>query len=249
MYEKEISVLRAVLISCSIVLVVMIYFIITVIRQQRKKRQLYKEKLRVEINTLEKERKRIAADLHDELGPLLSSVRLQIQCVEPNLEEDKEIIENSTRHIDSILQRLREIANDLMPGVLLRKGLSAAVVEFSNRINNSGSSLKIKCTTEELNLSDPEKQVHIYRLVQEIIQNAIKHSEGNNMDLSIKQADGKILINASDNGKGFDYDTTLKNGAGLGLTNMISRVEMLKGSLDVKSRLSKGTSIAIEIEN
>src|ERR1700733_12989933 len=109
---------------------VLLYFIITAIRYQRRSLRMHKERIQAEIDTLENERKRIASDLHDELGPLLSAVKLQINNLETTDPEDILAIDKSSKYIDSIITKLREISNDLMPNTLLRKGLKNAIVEF-----------------------------------------------------------------------------------------------------------------------
>src|SRR6478609_1946704 len=96
-----------------IVGIVISYFIISAIRYQRRSLRLHKERIRAEIDTLENERKRIAADLHDELGPLLSSVKLQINSRETTDPADLLVVEKTSRYIDSIITKLREISNDL----------------------------------------------------------------------------------------------------------------------------------------
>src|SRR5215510_13650786 len=97
----------------AIVGIVLLYFVITIIRYQRRSLRLHKEKIQAEIDTLENERKRIASDLHDELGPILSAVKLQINNLESDNEGDKKLIEKSSQHIDTIIARLREISNNL----------------------------------------------------------------------------------------------------------------------------------------
>src|SRR5438046_3045387 len=130
MDSNETKIYIAVLIAAVIIGIILVYFIISIIHHHRRSMVLYKEKIQVEMTTLEKERKRIASDLHDELGPLLSSVRLQIGCIESKDEDDIMIVSQSSRHIDTILDRLREISNNLMPHVLMRKGLVFAIQEF-----------------------------------------------------------------------------------------------------------------------
>jgi signal transduction histidine kinase len=208
---------------------------------------LYKEKLEIEINTLEKERKRIAADLHDELGPLLSSVRLQIACLETQDKEDLEILEASRKHIDTVLVRLREIANDLMPTVLLRKGLQEALREFINSINAGSVALKIDYEVDMPDLNDLAREIHIFRILQEIIHNAIKHSKAGKLRIRIEKKEGQLLINVQDNGQGFDADKMLASGTGHGLSNIYSRIDVLKGYIHIKSKKEKGTEISMEI--
>ena len=130
--EKEYY--NSIIIVVIIVGIVLLYFIITAIRYQRRSLRLHKERIQAEIDTLENERKRIAADLHDELGPLLSAVKLQINNLETTDPGDMQVVEKSSQYIDTIITKLREISNDLMPNTLLRKGLKNAIVEF---IDNS----------------------------------------------------------------------------------------------------------------
>lgn len=247
MHGQETSILTAVIITCAVVALIMVYFIIIMVKHQRRNRALYKEKLEVEIRTLENERKRIAADLHDELGPLLSSVRLQINCVQANEEEDKKILVKSAVHIDSILHRLREIANDLMPGVLLRKGLVPAVREFVNGLNVTHTALKIEFNATDVEIPDAGRTIHLYRITQEIIHNAIRHSGGSLLKLDYAVKGKNLVINATDNGVGFDAEEVLKKGKGLGMSNMLSRVELLHGYFHAESKANKGATINIEI--
>ena len=123
MDTQETKVYIAALIAAGVLGVILIYFIITMIRQQRKTQRLNLEKIEAEIRTLEKERKRIASDLHDDLGPLLSAIRFKINAVDLINDDDKVLIENASQHIDDTLNRVREISFDLMPNTLIRKGL------------------------------------------------------------------------------------------------------------------------------
>src|ERR1700754_4780894 len=111
--EKELY--NAILIIVGVVGIILVYFIITIIRYQRRSLRLHKEKIQAEIDTLEKERKRIALDLHDELGPLLSAIKLQINSLDTNDPQDQELIGKSSTHLDTIIKKLREISNNLMP--------------------------------------------------------------------------------------------------------------------------------------
>jgi len=135
MDASETSFYTAVLIASIVLLLIVGYFIVTIIRQQKRNKELYKSKILAEIATLEKERRRIAADLHDELGPVLSSVKLRMNCLDIESEEDKEELEKINRHVDDIIKRMRDISNDLMPSVLARKGLVAAMEEFIENIS------------------------------------------------------------------------------------------------------------------
>jgi len=247
MHGQETSLLVALIISCSIVFLIMGYFIIANVRHHRRNRQLYKEKLSIEISTLEKERKRVAADLHDELGPMLSAVRLQIQTVNSMDKEDEAMLAQSAKYIDRILLRVRGIANDLMPSVLVRKGLVQAVEEFTNGINDTEKKLHIEFSSTSPVKMETERAVHVYRIVQEIIHNCLRHADAGLLSISIVEMDHKLLVQAVDDGKGFDADRVIKYGTGHGLSNLLSRVDMLNGYIQIKSRTGSGASITIEI--
>ena len=246
MDAKEAKVYIAILITAGVIAIILVYFIVTILRQQKKNLTLHKEKIQAEINTLESERKRIASDLHDELGPVLSSVRLQLGCLNTEDEEDISIVRKSQEHMDNILQRLREISNDLMPNVLLRKGLVSAISEFAN--NMSGiHKIHIDFRGEENLSTSNAVNIHLYRIVQEIIHNTIKHAKAQNLAINIQQVNDRIVLQTRDDGIGFDYETLQKKGMGLGLSNMTSRLEILKGNIYNESSPGKGTAYTIEI--
>src|SRR3569833_1372485 len=112
MDAKETSFYTAILIVCAVVGVIIFYFIVSIIRQQRRAVRLYKQSLLTEITTLEKERSRMASDLHDEVGPLLSAVKLKIASLDVN-EEDEQEIEKTNEQIDKLITRMREISFNL----------------------------------------------------------------------------------------------------------------------------------------
>jgi signal transduction histidine kinase len=237
---------NSILIIVSIVGIVLLYFIITAIRYQRRSLRLHKERIRAEIDTLENERKRIAADLHDELGPLLSSVKLQINSLETTDPGDLQVVEKSSRYIDSIITKLREISNDLMPNTLLRKGLKNAIVEF---IDNSQDTYKlpVKFICEQDLQLDQDKEINLYRIVQEITHNTLKHAKATMLIIKISIQDNRLFLLTADNGVGFDYFSRIRDNSGLGLRNLQSRTEVMGGEFNCTSSAEKGTSYTIEI--
>ncbi|HMC85095.1 MAG TPA: histidine kinase, partial [Chitinophagaceae bacterium] len=204
MDTKEQEYYNSLVIVLIVVGIVLVYFIITAIRYQRRSLRLHKERIKAEIDTLENERKRIAADLHDELGPLLSAVKLQINNLDTTGTEDLQAIDKSSRYIDTIITKLREISNDLMPNTLLRKGLKNAIVEF---IDNSQDAYKLPVKficEQDLQLSQ-EKEINLYRIVQEITHNTLKHAKASMFIIKISIQDDRLFLLTADNGIGFDY--------------------------------------------
>lgn len=236
----------AILITCIVVAVVMTYFIATIIRQQRRNIELYKSKILTEITILENERTRIAHDLHDEMGPVLSSVKFRINNIYINTDEDKEEIFYANKHIDNIIQQMRSISNNLFPIVLERKGLIYAMNETIDNIGNPGG-LNIQFSYDDIPELPQDKSVNLYRILQEIIHNTIKHAKASDLKIEITLNNGTLYIVSGDNGQGFDHDSQIMEGSGSGLRSMLSRTEIMGGEMFIESGKKKGTKFIFEI--
>ncbi len=246
MDASQTSIFIAVLITCSILVIVITYFIITIIRQHRKNIELYKSKIRAEITATEKERTRIAHDLHDELGPLLSSIKLRINNLEVASPEDADDMNKVNQGIDNIILQMRSISNDLMPGKLERKGLVAAMKEsIDTMIKPEG--LVIHFTEKNISELSKDKSVHLYRILQEIIHNTIKHAKAKKLKIQLMEKDKTLIVLSEDDGIGFDYNSIIKQSSGLGLRSLLSRTEILGGEMFVESHKGKGTRFIFEI--
>jgi two-component system NarL family sensor kinase len=246
MYPEETRILYATLIAAGVLAILLAFFIITIIKHQRRKLALEKEKLVSEILLLENERSRIAADLHDELGSVISAIKLNLECLNTTDEQDIRILERTGSYIDTTMQKIREISNNLMPKALQKKGLFAAVKEYTEMIDHSGSlSVRCQCPETEPGIS-AENEIHIYRIVQEITNNSIKHALASVIDVQFAMKNNTLLLDITDNGNGFDITEASKK-QGQGLQNIMRRVDMLQGTVYLVSTPSKGTHYAIEI--
>lgn len=245
MHAQEDSLFKFILIICLVLGAVISFFIISLVRQHRRNIEMYKAKIAAEITTLENERARISADLHDDLGPLLSAIKFKISSVETN-EEDGIVIAQSGKHIDEVINKLRLISNNLLPATLLRKGLVYATEEF---IQQAGYTNNLIINFRYGNIPPLPKDiaVNVYRIIQEIIHNSIKHSGAKKLDISLHADENMLLLRCRDSGKGFDQSKVAKDKAGLGLRNLWSRTELLHGEMFLESQLNKGTSYIIEI--
>ena len=245
MDSKETTLLTAIIITAIIIGGIIIYFFLSLLRQHRGNQELYKSKLRAEIDTLEKERSRLAADLHDELGPLLSSAKLKMNCIEVQSEEDQHQLEKVNTHIDEIMRRMREISNDLLPNTLIRKGLVAAI---EGSIENLKSQNKLAILFQPIvKLSiDQDKSIHIYRIIQEVIHNTVKHANASSLNIKLEQKKDKLVLQTDDNGIGYQQDNAVRNTSGLGLRNLLSRTELLRGQMFVETAEGKGTHYTFE---
>lgn len=220
--------------------------------KQRHKHELIQsqnlqEKLRFKavVDSEEKERMRIAKDLHDGLGQMLSTAKLNISSLEDNIVKDDEyLLQNSLKIIDEAVVEVRNISHNLMPTALMNYGLKEAIAEICRRVNESKKIL-IEFDSEkfENNLSK-ETEIIIFRITQEIINNMLKHSKAEkiNIDLSISDNGLKLLI--KDNGVGFNA-SEINNSKGIGWRNIYSRVSILNGEINVNSQEGKGTQIEL----
>ena len=246
MDTHETKVYIAFLIAAAILGVFLVYFITTVISHQRRNQALHKEKINAEINTLEKERQRIASDLHDDLGPMLSAVKLLVNNMTLTTIDDQQTLSRANNYIDGMLVQLRTISNDLMPQALGRKGLVVAVDEFISELNEKRS-MKVRFQSSEGLTVPPAQGIHLYRIIHEVIHNAHKHARASGMDICLENKTNQLILTMNDNGCGFDTKDTAKIQNGLGLKNIMSRVETLKGSVYLDSAPGKGTAYTIEI--
>ena len=246
MGTSETTIFTAIIMTSVILGAVFLYFFISIVRQQRRNNALYKSKILAEITTLENERKRTAADLHDELGPILSAVKFQINSFELKDKDDEENLVKANKNIDTIISRMRGIANDLMPNTLLRKGLVPAM-ESSIEAMNQANRLGIEFSAVPLPDLPENTAINLYRILQEVIHNTIKHARASKLKIELKSMNGQLIILTEDNGIGFDYSGKSKQASGLGLRNLLSRTEILGGSMYVDSKPDKGTRFTFEI--
>lgn len=201
------------------------------------------------IEAEENERKRIAAELHDGVGQLMSAAKMNLSVFEHELtfsdENQKKAFENVINLVDESCREIRSVSHQMMPNGLLKSGLASAVKEFIDKIDSRV--MKVTLYTEGLGERiEANTETVLYRVIQECVNNVLKHSGANHLDISlIKEEDG-IVATIEDNGHGFDL-THKDNFEGIGLKNIISRITYLKGTLDFDSKPGKGTVIAIHV--
>jgi len=211
----------------------------------RVKAEQQEELLRNIVSAQEKERKRIARDLHDEVGAMLSVVKLNVSRIEKITEQDKsKVLAGETKsYLDDVITQVRGISRALLPPSLEKLGLHYALEELANWINKSGQ-INVKCWKggEQVRFSN-KKELAIFRIIQEVINNAIKHAEPTAISINTRFWNGKLAVSVSDNGKGFNVEE--RRNSGLGLKNLESRTQMLDARFKLKSEPGKGTSAII----
>ncbi len=198
----------------------------------------------------EQERTRLAKDLHDGLGGMLSGIKYSFQSMKGNLimtPENMQAFERSMDMLDSSIKEMRRVAHNLMPEALVKFGLDAALKDFCNDINQSGAlAVSYQSIGVENAQIDQTGAITVFRIVQELINNVIKHSAATNAIVQVSKTNSNLAITVEDDGRGFD-PTVLKAAKGIGWSNIESRIELMKGTSDVQSSPGKGTSVHIEM--
>jgi two-component system, NarL family, sensor kinase len=220
--------------------------------QEQKIADLEKEKLLLATQSIlkgqEEERSRLAKDLHDGLGGLLSGVKLQLGAMKGNLilsEENGRTFNNALGKLDESITEMRRVAHNMMPEALMKLGLQQALQDYCDGLS---ASQPFRINSEFYGLEkrmEPSVEIVVYRIVQELLNNAVKHSGANTILAQVMKQNNNLTVTVEDNGKGFNAEQIdLMKSAGL--KNVRSRVDYLKGQLDIKSAPGKGTSVHID---
>lgn len=220
--------------------------------QQQRIRELEKDKQLIAVDSLlkgqEDERSRLAKDLHDGLGGLLSGVKFSLSNMKDNLiitPDNMTVFERSLDMLDTSIRELRRVAHNMMPEMLTKFGLNEALKEYCNTINSSKLiTIKYQSLGMEARL-DKSVEIIIYRIIQELLNNTMKHATASEAFVQLIREENRLSVVVEDNGKGFD-SSLMENNKGAGLTNVRSRVDYLKGQLDIHAEPGKGTLVNIE---
>jgi signal transduction histidine kinase len=202
------------------------------------------------INTEENERKRFAKDLHDGLGPLLSTVKMSISALYDRIKDSSgTVILNNTNHlVNEAIATIKDISNNLSPHVLSNFGLSSAIGAFTTKINlTKAVAIDFKSNMENQRMEN-DKEVVIYRAVCELINNSILHSGASRIEIELNKHEKFVTLQFNDNGRGFDTSTLSKEDTkGMGLSNIETRVKTVEGVFILESTPGKGTSALIKM--
>lgn len=246
MYSKEDLLYRTILIVTLIIGIIIIGFLLSVITQQRKWRKLNLKKIEREIDTLENERERFAADLHDEIGAGLTAMKFKLESIDTASDDDQVQVFQCVHLVHDLVDRIRLITNALMPATLMNNGITAAITEYARLVNVDS---KLSIAFESIGTAEvpPSCSLHIFRILQEIIHNTIKHAKASVLRIELFMETDQLIILTADNGQGFDYDNTIKKKKGLGLSNLQNRTDYLGGAFHLTSTKGKGTRCHIVV--
>ncbi|WP_353184271.1 ATP-binding protein [Parapedobacter lycopersici] len=191
----------------------------------------------------ERERQRIARDLHDGLGGALSGIKIKLSGQRET--PVTPVVEEVIGQLEHSIGELRRIARNMMPESLVRSGLEVALRDLCVSLANAATDIEFQANGIRRTLAIAI-QVNIYRIVQELLSNAIRHSQASRVIVQCLQEDDHFLITVEDNGRGFDT-TAAKQAQGIGLNNIHNRVDYLKGSMEMDSAAGQGTTVNIEL--
>lgn len=221
--------------------------------QIQKTETILKEKELETINAMvsgqEKERLRLAGELHDNLGSTLATVRMQVENLERNLdkvENPKALLQKTNALVNEAYDKVRAISHERNSGVMAKDGLLPAVEKLARTVSSTnGVTIDVQDFGLENRIPN-ELEITIFRIIQELVTNIVKHAEASEATISLTQHDNELNIIVEDNGKGFKVGK-LEEKDGMGLGNIERRVEHLEGTMEVDSAEGRGTSVSIDI--
>lgn len=200
------------------------------------------------LQATEKERERLARDLHDVVGASLSAIRLQQTEIIKNAGNQSEILAISEKNktlIDDAIQEVRKISNDLLPPGLEQFGLAYALEGLSENVLTY-SNLDIALDVQRDIKIDKQKSLILYRIVQELFNNSVKHSGASSINLTLRQDDKKLTLKFEDNGIGFDFAKAYEKRS-LGLKNIEVRAAMANGHARFETKQNEGLKVWVHI--
>ena len=236
-----------------VVLITGLFFFVIVYQRKMIKNQValrrlederQQELLKAVIETQETERKRLAEDLHDSVGQVLSAIKLKLHKLDKQSEGKNEMLADTCKLTDECIQEIRNIIHNVLPPVLTDFGLIDALDALCNKINSS-TPIQVSFSKKLANERFPSAvELTLYRIAQELFGNAVKHSEASSIHIELTKQHNALIMSFRDNGVGFKLDEVKQ---GFGIKNLHSRVQLINGKIDIYSKPLSGTITTIEI--
>lgn len=223
--------------------------LVSAIRDLTERKETDRRILNAIIDAEERERNRFSCELHDGLGPMLTTLKLYFEWLAetPPGKKRKNIAEKGNQYFNEAIHTLQEISNNLSPRGLNNLGVISAITDFIQRLNETDR-IKIEFKFNFKHRFEKNIEITLYRIITELINNTIKYAQATSIKiiLSFDCINSKIMLLYSDNGKGFIVNEVFNNNKGLGLMNITQRINTLDGKLNIKSNLGKGIKVKIE---
>jgi signal transduction histidine kinase len=243
----------AMLVLAGFIIAFVVYYQKRMVQEQLRRQQLELDfqhrMMEATLESEENERRRLAGDLHDSVGGMLSTIRVGLSAIAKQL-PDPRMVEQSKQMLDETLTSVRRISLDLMPSTLEKFGLVPALKELCERFEGA-SLIPVNFHYEgELKPITKSRELKIFRIVQELINNAVKHAQASTITVTMR-AGNALKISVEDDGKGFSPAATYKSGSegsGLGLYNMENRARVLNGKLEFDTQIGKGSKVTLMVD-
>jgi signal transduction histidine kinase len=221
------------------------YFLFSLARQFERYRRQQDGYNQAKLEALEQERRVISADLHDDIGPLLSATLFKLSSVNPEVAREKEFLQQADAHIREIYTRIRDLSVQMVPRAIEKKGPFYALDEFAESCLQ-GHDLRVDITLLSCPGMSEYRCLHLFRMLQEILHNTIKHSGARNFEVEAWIEGKELFIETKDDGRGFDL-SAVQERAGLGLQNLAVRARMIGARMTTQSSPGNGTRYSIQL--
>jgi len=242
----------AMLVLAGFIILFVVFYQKKMIQEQLKRQQLelvYQQRMmEAMLDSEENERRRLAGDLHDSVGGMLSTIRVGLTTIAKQI-PNPHSLEPSKQMLDDTITSVRRISLDLMPSTLEKFGLIPALKEICERFQSAAFIPVNFHESDDVKYIDRKRELKVFRIVQELLNNAIKHSQASAIEVSVSGKE-QLTIKVEDDGIGFDpalKDTIAQSGKGLGLYNMANRARLLNGHIEFDTPVKKGSKITLTI--
>ena len=229
-----------------LVLALLGYFGFILYKMHEQQLQLLKSRDENRLAAAEQERELIALDLHDDLGPILTAARFKVYSLPAMDEREKELQEEALSHIQLVVQRIKTWADQLAAPAVLQQSPFHQLAEYVVQIAPA-SAMKIEIMPFNFPEIKSNQSIHIHRMLQEIIHNAVKHAKAESMVIYGQVKDKQLIITSIDDGIGFEVGKTERQTKGNGLQNLRTRARLLKAALLIESKPGEGTKHIIKL--
>lgn len=197
----------------------------------------------------EEERKRISNDLHDELSPTITGAKMYLEGIQGKADLDTQNIAKAHSSVSKCMDVIRQIMNDLYPVSIDNYGFTPSLSEYVNEMNLTDK-INIIYSNTVLDLENKinkEDKIHLFRIIKEITQNTLKHSNSKVLSIRFSENFNSVIIETVDQGVGFDGNSEEYRFKGHGIKSIINRVELMRGEIYLEARLEKGVQYTIQI--
>ena len=252
--KENIILIIAIISAIFLVAALFMFFYITIFIERKKRYREEKERMkqsfedelvRTSMEVQEQTRKNLAGELHDNIGQLLSLTSVILGSI--NLREEEKALQKISGAHDLVIRSikdLRQLSRLIHGEQLLKQGLLESIKQEISWLERTGHFIvEFNFSDKDFVVSEPEKDLFVFRLFQESVNNIIKHAEADRIEIELKYCNNKIVVTIKDNGVGFETLGNNEKQQGLGLQNMQRRVSMLNGSMEIQSGKGQGTTL------